>query len=207
MIKRSAFAVIALTAAWASAPAAAQSNYYGVVSVGRSTIDIDPNSVNFFAAANGVGGSTTVPNSNSFGWKLQLGYHFSNLFALEGGYTDLGKARFTNINAVYTATGDKKADLFNLDLVGKVALNPAFSLLGRIGGYRWDTKSDLPAAAGIISKTENGYDWKFGAGVQYEFTQKFALRGEFERFNGVGKPETTGDSKVNLFTVGAALKF
>ena len=44
-------------------------------------------------------------------------------------------------------------------------------------------------------------------GAQYDFTQNLALRGEFERFNGVGNPTSTGNSKVNQLTVGAALKF
>jgi len=207
MIKKSAVAVIALTAAFASALVAAQSNFYGVASVGRSTIDVDPNSVNNFASGAGLVGSATIANSNDVGWKLQLGYQFGTSFALEGGYTDLGHAEYTTSNTLYTARGSKRADLFNLDLVGKVPLNQSFSALARLGAYRWETRSNLPTTAGMTSVTDNGYDWKFGAGAQYEFTPKFALRGEFERFNGIGKQASTGDSKVNLFSIGAVLKF
>jgi opacity protein-like surface antigen len=207
MIKKSAVAVIALTAAFASAPVAAQSNFYGVASVGRSTIDVDPSAINTFTAASGLGGTVTQASGNDVGWKLQLGYQMTKSLALEGGYTSLGTAEYTQANALYTATGHKKADLFNLDLVGKVPLNQSFSALARLGAYRWETKSNLPTPAGMNSVTEDGYDWKFGAGAQYEFTPNFTLRGEFERFNGIGKQFTTGDSKVNLFSIGAVLKF
>ena len=207
MIKRPLLAILAMAAAGVAAPAsAAGSNFYGVASVGRSTIDADVTSINRFAASS-VGVSATSNSTNDVGWKLQLGYQMTHSFALEGGYTSLGKANYITSNPLYTANGEKKADLFNLDLVGKVEINPSLSLLGRIGGYRWQTKSDLPFAAGMSRVTDKGYDFKAGVGAQYDFTQNFALRGEFERFNGIGNAATTGDSKVNLFTVGAVLKF
>ena len=208
MNTRPLLAVIAISAAGMAAPAlAADSNFYMVAGIGRSSIDVDPNSINFFATANGLASSVTVPSSNSFGWKLQLGFQFNKYVALEGGYEGLGKASYFNINNVYTAQGEKRAALVNLDLVGKFPLGDSFSLLGRLGMFEWETRSDLPTAVSLIGKTENGFDWKFGAGVQYDFTNAFSLRGEFERFNGVGKPQTAGDSKVNLFTLGAVLKF
>lgn len=208
MIKMSAALVaIAITAAFSSAPVAAQSKFYAAGSVGRSSIDVDGASINNSAAAAGLTGSTTTTGSNDFGWKLQLGYQMSPSWAFESGYTSLGRAEYTTSNTLYTAKGSKKADLISLDVVGKLPLNRSFSLLGRIGGYRWETKSDLPTTAGMIRVNENGYDFKAGVGAQYDFTPNVAIRGEFERFNGVGKQETAGDSKVNLFTVGAVLKF
>jgi OOP family OmpA-OmpF porin len=207
VIKKSAVAVIALTAAFASAPVAAQSNFYGVASVGRSTIDVDPTAVNNFTTAIGLGGTVTQASSNDVGWKLQLGYQMTKSLALEGGYTNLGTAEYTHANALYRAIGHKKADLFNLDLVGKIPLNQSFSALARLGAYRWETKSNLPTTAGMTSVTDDGYDLKAGVGAQYDFTANFALRGEFERFNGIGKQTATGDSKVNLFSIGAVLKF
>ena len=81
------------------------------------------------------------------------------------------------------------------------------SLLARFGGYRWETNSDVPNSVGLANKVDNGFDFKFGAGLQYDFTKQFALRGAYDRFNGVGSSTTTGDSKVNLFSVDAVLKF
>ena len=82
-------------------------------------------------------------------------------------------------------------------------------MLGRFGAYYWKTRNDMPNSVTLGNATvnDNGYDFKMGFGVQYDFTPKFGLRGEFERFNGVGKSETSGDSKVNQLTVGAVLKF
>ncbi|MBI4192510.1 MAG: outer membrane beta-barrel protein [Betaproteobacteria bacterium] len=208
MVRRSAFAVIALAAAFASAPAAAQSNFYGVANIGSSTIDVDPSSVNAFAIANGTAVVSTVPDNHDLAFKLQLGYRFSNNYALEGGYTDLGKAGFTTVTAAPSTVGGKKeAYLFNLDLVGTWPLNQTFSLLGRFGIYYWETKSILPFGAGTIGIKDTSYDFKLGAGVQYELSKTVALRAEYERLNGVGSATTTGDSKINMLSVGAVLKF
>lgn len=222
MLKRSTFAILAIATAGAATAAdsgagaaagagaggsaAAGSKFYGVASVGRSTIDVDPASINAFGARN-VGPTSTSNSTNDVGWKLQLGYQMAPMWALEGGYTSLGRAKYITSNPTYTASGERKADLFNLDLVGKVEINPSFSLLGRIGGYYWRTDSDMPFAAGLSRVRDTGTDFKIGAGVQYEFTRNFALRGEFERYNGIGKSETSGDSKVNLLSIGAVLKF
>lgn len=208
MMQKLVLTIVAIAAAITVAPAlAADPKFYGVASVGRSTIDASPGAINAFAASNGAPPSNTSNSSNDVGWKLQLGYQMTNSFALEGGYTSLGRAKYIISNTAYTLSGEKKADLFNLDLVGRAEINPSFSLLGRLGAYRWQTKSDLPFATGLRNVSENGTDIKFGVGAQYDFTQNFALRGEFERYNGVGKTTSTGDSKVNLFSIGAVLKF
>lgn len=227
MVKRSMFAILAITAAGAVAAAdgtggggaagagaagyspSASSRFYGVASVGRSTIDANAAAINASGARNGVA-TTTSNSSNDVGWKLQLGYQMTPTWALEGGYGSLGKAKYfvtAAAPAAYTASGVRKADLFNLDLVGKIEINKSFSLLGRLGGYYWRTDSDLPFATGLAKVRDTGTDVKFGAGVQYEFTRNFALRGEFERFNGIGNGSTSGDSKVNLLSIGAVLKF
>jgi OOP family OmpA-OmpF porin len=188
--------------------AAADSNLYAVASVGRSSIDADPTSINTYSGSRaGPGGAQTAIYTNDTGYKLQLGYTLNKNWALEGGYTNLGQAKYTTFNPRYTANGSKRADLFNLDLVANVELSESFSLLARLGGYRWQTKSDLPSLVGMTSITDNGYDFKAGVGLQYDFNKRVGMRGEFERFNGIGNSLTSGDSKVNLFTVGAVLKF
>ena len=207
MVQKRILTILAIAAACvAMQVSAANSNFYVTGGVGRSSIDANAASINTFAR-NTVGAAATSVSTNDVGWKLQLGYGMSTFLALEGGYTNLGKSKYITATPTYTANGAKQADLFNLDLVGKMELAKSFSLLARLGGYRWATKSDLPFAAGMSSVKDYGFDYKAGVGLQYDFNQNFALRAEFERFNGVGKQETSGDSKVNLYSIGAVLMF
>lgn len=210
MLKKSLVSIFALTAACAAMPAsAADNNLYGVFSLGRAKLNADGSAVDGFDLRNGFTSSSTFSQTGATGGKAQLGYYLGKTFALEGGYTYLGKADFASITNLGTIGGSTAVSLFNLDLVAKFPVNETFSVLARVGGYYWKTKNEMPNATtrGNATVNDNGFDFKAGAGVQYEFTPKFAMRGEFERFNGVGKSTTAGDAKVNQLTVGAVLKF
>lgn len=208
MIKRPLFAILAIAAACVSAPAAAQSNFYVLGSLGRSTIDVDARAVNIYSASVGLVPVSTAPSDNDTAYKLQVGYRLTPMWSVEGGYTSLGTADYIHTSTTATVKGRKKADLFNIDLVGTVQINPVWSVHGRLGAYRWETNSDMPAlGGGLVGVRDNGYDLKLGAGLQYEINKNVAIRTEIERFNGIGDQSTTGDSKVNMFSIGAVLKF
>jgi len=205
---------VALAAACAAAPVfAAASDFYGVLSIGRSTLDADSGSVDTRNLATGFTSSTTSSSSGATSGKVQLGYNLGKTFSLEGGYNYLGKVNFVSnaSNGVASSAigGSKDAQLVNLDLVARLPLNEQFSVLARFGGYYWKTQSDIPNAAtlGTTSVNDTGFDFKVGAGVQYDFNPKWGMRGEFERFNGIGNIGTSGDSKVNQWTIGGVLKF
>ena len=210
MLKKSLLSLVALAAACSAAPVfAAPSDFYGVLSVGRSKLDTNPGSIDAFNTSNGFTSSTTSSSTGATAGKIQLGYNLSKTFALEGGYDYLGKVNFVSNTNAGSIGGSKEARLLNLDLVAKLPINEQFTFIGRFGGYYWKTKSAMPNAATLGTSTINdtGFDFKVGAGLQYDFNPKWGMRGEFERFNGVGKGNTSGDSKVNQLTVGAVLKF
>ena len=140
MLKKSLLSIVALTALCAAIPAsAAESNFYGVFSLGRSKIDANSSSVDLYNTTHGFTSSSTSSQTSANGAKAQLGYNLGKTFALEGGYIYLGKADFSSITNLGTIGGSKDAYLFNLDLVAKFPVNEKFSVLGRFGGYYWKT--------------------------------------------------------------------
>ncbi|MDB5809765.1 MAG: flagellar motor protein MotB [Betaproteobacteria bacterium] len=210
MLKKSLLSIVALTTVCAAVPVfAAQQDFYGVFSVGRSSLDTNPGSIDTRNLATGFTSSSTTSDTDATAAKVQLGYSLGKTFALEGGYDYLGKVNFVSTTNAGTIGGRKEAQLINLDIVAKIPMNEQFSLLARFGGYYWKTKSDMPNAATLGTSTidDNGFDFKMGAGVQYDFNPKFGMRAEFDRFNGIGKNTSSGDSKVNQVTVGGVLKF
>jgi len=166
----------------------------------------------------------TFSNTHDTGYEGQIGYRWGN-FALEGGYADLGKVSFTD-SLIFDGAPFKVIDgtlhvtAINLDAVSYIPLSQHFDLLLRGGVYYWQATADnvpvsfitFPGGGSFsIGQTttvkDDGYNIKFGGGLQYNFSDHFALRAQFERYNGIGNSSATGDSKVNFESVGAVIKF
>ena len=207
MIHKTAVAVLATVAACAAAPAAAQSPWYAAGSWGTSSIEVDPGAVDGYALRNGFTTSTTTTQDDDRAWKVQLGYRFAPMWSMELGYTSLGEATYNNVNNLGSFDGKKEADAWNIDVVGTFPLNPTWAILGRLGAVRWETKSDMPRAGGTVGVKDNGYSFKYGAGVQFSMTPNIDIRAEYERFHKVGEQNTTGEAGVNMYSIGAVLKF
>lgn len=105
--------------------------------------------------------------------KVFIGKQFNRNFAVEATYGYLGK--FTADNGFYGATAQGRS--VGLDAVLTVPVTQRFGILGRAGVAR--TRVD----GSIAGFEDRGYstDPKYGLGLQYKFSDKVAIRGEFER--------------------------
>jgi OOP family OmpA-OmpF porin len=123
-------------------------------------------------------------------WKVSAGYRFHRNIAIEAGYVDLGKysAGLGGTNVRF----DAKA--FELLAVGIVPVTQAFSVYGKAGLARWDVDAAISGTTFRIS--ENGTDFTFGVGAQYDFTQNLAGRLEWQRY-----------TDIDVNTLGVALLF
>ncbi|MBK9444225.1 MAG: outer membrane beta-barrel protein [Comamonadaceae bacterium] len=76
--------------------------------------------------------------------------------------------------------GRTKADGINISLVGKLPLNPAFNLLGKIGTTysRTDVSSD--PTSGVVAGSEQDFGVSYGIGVEYAFTRNWSAALQFE---------------------------
>jgi OOP family OmpA-OmpF porin len=147
-------------------------------------------------------------------WKLQLGYQFNKYFAIEGGYFNLGKAS-ANLSIPGTDISAKdtfKSSGFNLNAVGILPLgNSSFSLLGKVGVFTAKSKTS-------VSGIENGENFSerysksktgvlFGVGASYNFTPQFAVRAEYERYNGLRSASDEPKIDADVFSVGVSYRF
>lgn len=102
------------------------------------------------------------------------GYQFNKYFALEGGYADFGKIE------PELAGPDLEADSFYLTAVGSVPITEKFSAYAKAGFHRWNIDDAIPGLTG--TDDDSGTDPTYGVGVQYRFTDRVAMRGEYSRF-------------------------
>ena len=134
-----------------------------------------------------IGGLST--DKSATGGKIYGGYAFTPNFGLEAGYASLGKFD--------SAAGSVKADGFFADAVGTLPLGSGFSALGRVGLFNGKLDSSLAG-------DDRGTSYKVGAGLQYDFDPRLAVRGEWERyrFDALGSK-----SNADMYSVGVNYKF
>ena len=156
-------------------------------------------------------------------WKIFGGYQFMRYLAAEGGYTNLGKIKASTDAGGTSASVSSKSTAWELLAVGSYPIGTSgFAPYVKAGFYSAETKSDISLTAGGASTSgsfkKTNTDWTAGLGVRYDFMKNFAVRAEWQRYNGVGggdhtvtvggvSASTSGDSTIDVFSLGAIYKF
>jgi OOP family OmpA-OmpF porin len=140
-------------------------------------------------------------------WKIIGGYQFNRNLGVEAGYTDLGRASLNGTVLGVPVSARAKAKGFELLGVGTLPLNEQFALYAKAGLFRWDVDTSVTAAGITAAIGDKGTDFTFGVGVKYNLTRNAAVRFEFQRYNDVGNDATTGQSNVNVWSLGLQFRF
>lgn len=192
---------------WAMAD---DSGWYGGASIGQSTAKIDDDRINRSLLASGISATVISDDDSDIGYKLFGGYQFNRNFSLEGGYFDLGKMGFTAATTpAGTLQGDIRINGLNIDAVGTLPLTEKLSLLGR-AGLNYAQAKDSFSGAGAVSVSNPGsskrdLNYKYGIGLQYDFTRAFGVRAEVERYRIDDAVGNKGD--VDLLSLGMVYRF
>lgn len=130
---------------------------------------------------------------NSISFSVKGGYKFSNYFAFEVAYLNLGKAK-DEIPPVWEAevTG------INTSLVGIAPINQNIDVFAKVGTFFWSVDVSEEGFGNIGD--DNGTDISFGFGGAYHVADDISLFAEFQRFDIDG-----GD--IDNFSVGTHLYF
>lgn len=184
--------------------------WYVGANVGQSRARIDDPRISASLLGSGFASSTIVDDDDSTGFKLFGGYQFNRNFALEGGYFDLGKFGF-KATTVPAGTLDGRIRLrgVNLDLVGRLPVTDRFSVFGRVGVNYADARDNFSGTGAVLVSNPNprkhDANVKFGAGLQYDFTEALGMRAEVERYRINDAVGNKGD--VDLFSIGLVYRF
>ena len=152
-------------------------------------------------------GSASPCDSSDTGFRAFGGYQFHRNFALELGIASLGKA--PPDAEIQRTARDVEATASALDLlaIGFVPVSERVRLYGKLGIYTALVKttgtSSIPFL-GIPATVENDqrfHDATFGAGVEFRLTPRFALRGDWQRYNNLG------ESALDVASIGALYRF
>ncbi|MEE4294541.1 MAG: outer membrane beta-barrel protein [Xanthomonadales bacterium] len=126
-------------------------------------------------------------SGSDFAYKLFGGYQFTEVFALEGGYRDLGKS------ASRTASTETEG----IDVVGVVGLPVGpVRVFGKLGAIYWDSSTRLLDDA--VRLNNDSFDFTGGVGLEFEFLS-IGIRGEIEYLD--------VHDDTWMYSVGATLTF
>jgi len=168
-------------------PLASYAGGYIGVGFGQADSDFDTESVVFLS------GPVTDTDESDTSFKVFGGNQVNENIAFEFFYMDLGEASAT-------ASGDTyKSEVTGLGVSllagGKVGQN--FSLFGKVGLMLWDADVTVDVAGvGSGSASDDGTDLLFGVGAKYDFSDKAAVRLEYELIDIDNFDAGTGDFKV-----------
>jgi OOP family OmpA-OmpF porin len=204
--------VLAVLAALTSQFAVADdTGWYAGGSVGQSRAKIDDPRITAQLLGAGLSSTSITDNNRGQGYKLFAGYKISKIFAIEGGYFNLGKFGYvaTTVPAG-TLLGNIKLQGLNLDGVGTLHLNEKFSVFGRLGFNYAQARDNFTNTGAVIAPTnsnpaKNQINYKFGVGLQYALTDALAMRLEAERYRINDAVGNKGD--IDLYSLGLNYRF
>jgi OmpA-OmpF porin, OOP family len=140
-------------------------------------------------------------DDSDIGFKLGGGYMFNKYLGFEAAYVDLGKEKFTapGFSADATASGEVVSAL------GVWPINEQFSLLGRVGAINATVK----VSGGGQSVKSTDVKLTYGVGGAFNLNKQFSVRLEWDRYDKLGNsdPNSTGESDVDLISLGVVYKF
>ncbi len=171
-IKTLLISVVALTAAATTMQSHAQGNWYLGGGVSQAFVD-----------ERGI-------DEDDTGGKIYGGYKLNSYFAIEGGYYDFGE--------ISDRGSQLELDGLSIAAVGIIPVSPHVSLFGKAGVHDWDADTVGPISAQLRSNSDT--DAFYGVGIEYTFDNRWAVRGEAERYE-------VEDLDVDVFSIGLSYNF
>ncbi len=189
---------------------AQDSGWYIGANVGPSRAKIDD--IRITSGLLGAGFATTSINDHDrdTGYKLFVGYQFNKYFSFEAGYFDLGKFSF-NATTVPAGTldGQLKLNGENFDVVFNLPFTEKFSIFARAGVNYANVKDSFSGTGTVYvlnpNPSERAANYKFGGGLQYDFTKSFGMRAEVERYRINDAVNNKAD--IDMASIGLLIRF
>lgn len=195
----------------ATAVSAHAGDWYGLGMITRSSANTDHAAADGALSAAGATGLSASTDDKSNKWRLQLGYQFNDYLAVEAGYIDIGKTKYSATYTGGSASGEIKSGGPDVVALGMLPLGNGFSAFGELGLIDAKTKTSL-SASGVAAAASDKYDKTklrplYGVGGIYNFNDTTAMRVSLERVNNLGDKGRLGNMDVNMYSIGLSYKF
>jgi hypothetical protein len=185
------------------------SGFYADFDLGRATYAV-ATEVHFPADTLSV----VDPHGKDTSWGLTVGYRFTPHFGSEVGYVNLGNESFPAVDVTAGSTAHGTASFSSggpaLALVGafQIGYVEVFVKAGYLFAHADVSVAGLDGTTKLNAKVTASTPAPLaGVGCRYEFSEHWHLKLEFDHYDGVGDAMSTGDTNVNVATVGVGYLF
>ena len=185
-------AAVALTTPSAFAQAQGGTGWYLGGSLGQSEVEIE-----------GCGGGVSCDEKDT-AWRILGGYQINRNFAVELAFHQFGDASASGPGGRI----DFESNAFELVGLGALPIGSQFSVYGKAGLYRGETKvTGSTVLTGPLDIKETNTDLTYGIGAQYDINRQLGVRAEWQRYTNMGDDATIGESDVDVMSVGLVVRF
>ena len=150
------------------------------------------------------------------GFGATLGYRVNENFAAELSYVDLGEVSYdasneqaNPANESFALSSSAAGPVFSL--LGILPVGERFEVYGRAGLALMDVDGEAAATIGDVvtrdSASTTRSNFMFGAGGQFNISERFGIQLEWDRYVEVGSEDITGESDIDLFALGLRYNF
>lgn len=213
---------LALSMAWAPSWAEGNAGWYFGVTGGQTEADLNKpdfdDMVIFAFESNGMdvlSGTSTLDDSDT-SFSLFGGYRFSEFFATEVSYVDLGTGKYRSSGVVdpfgsappttATYSADYEVAGFTAAAIGSAPIGHGFDLHGRVGILFADTeisgRATISSAVGSDSVSADSQDFFYGLGLGLQVGANWSFSLDWQQFKDVGDEDETGEADVNRLSLG-----
>ncbi|HYD07933.1 MAG TPA: porin family protein, partial [Reyranella sp.] len=120
-------------------------------------------------------------DDSTWGVKAFAGYQINRNFAIEGDAIKTGDIKANVTSGGFTADLRSDAYAFGANVLGIIPMNTRFSVFGKVGVSYIETEARVTVGGLNFVVGDDSTELKFGAGLLYNLSDRWALRGEWER--------------------------
>jgi OmpA-OmpF porin, OOP family len=221
-------AIAACATCGTEATAASEPGWYYGLNGGRANADIvkseldgDANSL-IATAGPPLTSSSTLEDADT-SWSIFFGYQFSQYFAFEAGYLNLGSFTYHYAGtADLTGFGGGANDPTTVDLtldfkgypvsaIGILPLGPVFDLHARAGVLFTSAEESFASTAGParigFSDSASSQDLFYGAGAAMNLGDSWSLSLDWIKYDKVGDGDTVAETDLDALSLSLIYRF
>jgi OOP family OmpA-OmpF porin len=199
-------------AAGAQVPSPVEGNYVGAAGGALHSGGMNAGAIPAALQAQGLSVRNTAVNDQDSGWKVTAGYRTGPHWAVEGGYTALGRYRQEGqvVQDPGTVQSTLKATAWHLSVLGLLPLGSGMDGFAKAGWALWQTRLDTEGAfsgRGVQSADARGGSPVLGLGAAWRLSNSLSTRLEWERYTRVGRADRTGRVDIDFASLGLQFHF